>query len=132
MDKVKLLPWSFLHLVLRTFAPVQDRSFYMVKDKIILVILSLSALAVLIFSFEQSGIYPFLTTVLIIFAFSLISFFAFMTKISRAWYYRIFTVNFILIVLLPIVEGMNFLLISVILLAVLALTQLAFYLIQKK
>ncbi|WP_096201783.1 hypothetical protein [Bacillus sp. FJAT-45350] len=103
-----------------------------VKEKLVLIGFAMAALTVLIFSFEYSSSYPFLMAVIIIFTLSLMCFFTFMNNVSRAWFVRGFITNVVLITLLPIIEGMELILISVILLAVLAFTQFAYIMLQKK
>ncbi|PYZ95182.1 hypothetical protein CR194_06610 [Salipaludibacillus keqinensis] len=103
----------------------------MEKEKWIMVAITMGLVLYLAFSFELSHQYPYLMTVLIIFSFSLISFFAFMREISRSWLLKGFIVNGVLAMLLPFFEGMGLLWVTMLMLAILSLILCAVYLLKQ-
>jgi len=102
----------------------------MYKDKMVLIGLTMGLIVYLIFSFELSNQFPYFTTVLMVFSFSLIVFVAFMKEMDNIWYQRGFVVNALLALLLPFIEGTSFLFVSVIIFSVLAFSQYAMYLMK--
>lgn len=104
----------------------------MYKDKMVLIGLTMGLILYLVFSFELRNQFPYFTTVLIVFTFSLIIFVAFMKQIPSKWYQRGFTINAVLVLLLPLFEGMSFILIIVIFFSILAFSQYAVYLIKSQ
>ncbi|WP_280771013.1 hypothetical protein [Salipaludibacillus daqingensis] len=99
----------------------------MVKDRITLIGLTMGLVLYMVFTFEMRHEFPYFTTVLIVFSFSMMVFVAFMKQLSNVWYQRGFFTNAILALFLPFFEGMSFLFVTVIVFAILAFSQYAVY-----
>jgi len=104
----------------------------MYKDKIVLIGLTMGLILYLIFSFELKNQLPYFTTVMIVFSFSLMVFVAFMKQMNNIWYQRGFVINALLALLLPFIDGMPFLFVSVIIFSILAFSQYAMYLMKSE
>lgn len=102
------------------------------KDKMVLIGLTMGLILYLVFSFELRNQFSYFTTVLIVFSFSLIIFVAYMKQIPSRWYQRGFVINAILVLLLPLLEGISFILITIIFFSILAFSQYAVYLMKSQ
>ena len=103
---------------------------FLLRDRLILVLIVSAVLSFLILQFDLRGEYPFLAAVLVVFSFSAVAFIAFMNHLSMKWFIRFWTVNFVLSVLLLLIEGIEFLWLSLIMWLLLAGAQISVYLLR--
>lgn len=100
------------------------------RDRVILIAIAGTAFLFMIFQLDIHADLPYLTAVIILFTLSFALFLAFMHQFNRMWLLRFWIANAVAAVLLPIIEGMDYIWVTLVILLLLAGSMAAVYLLQ--
>lgn len=79
------------------------------KDTIGLLVIFLAGLMYMFYSFTDIHLYPYFMTATFVLFLSIGMFFSFLPGMTKKWFVRLIVVNSIVVILIPVLEGINWL-----------------------